>query len=49
MDWFMLELKELIAKSDMNLLEAMAALEIVKLELFDEIKEGDDEDESEDA
>ena len=45
----MLELKELIAKSDMNLLEAMAALEIVKLELFDEIKEGDDEDESEDA
>ena len=45
----MLELKELIAKSDMNLLEAIAALEIVKLELFDEIKEGDDGDESEDA
>ena len=40
----MIELKELIAKSDMNLLEAIAALEIVKLELFDEIKADDDED-----
>ena len=49
MGWFMVELKELIAKSDMNLLEAIGALEIVKLELFEEIKEGDDEDESEDA
>ena len=45
----MVELKELIAKSDMNLLEAIAALEIVKLELFEEIKDGEDEDESEDA
>ena len=45
----MTELRGLIAKSDMNLLEAIATLEIVKLELFDEIKEGDDEDESEDA